>query len=414
MASISSPNTILPPSWLSENTDTTKEMYIHTLVKTSHSPRVKKVADNGEIDVFKADKYFNGVIVKESITGSEKYQDPVRKNLTDRAATTAKLSELNLQPKTPSIHSESSYNSQSALLRRVQGNSSRSKNNSSSKNSAFLSCYCCDKKSVELADQDKFSEPGKGNIEKALYEKPIIRTIQTNLDAAEITRLNKLKKIQLDSQEEAEEHRRKKSLEVFGSDEGSKRFSLEKRLNMLSWDAIPRSSETLSETCKDTESDASSDLFEIEGMTCSIQGSQKLSGDCTTRTSGYAPSEASIEWSVVTASVADCTGFPDSENKRSSMKPPLPVKAAVNKGGQKPRPGGMLFAGCKSQKAVRVAEDVCRSPVIKRKPDESVKMHRFSESYSTVTRFQAEAKLPGNSLRQLKTTPSNNDILYLY
>ncbi|KAK9750775.1 hypothetical protein RND81_02G221200 [Saponaria officinalis] len=401
MASLSSKNIFIPPSWPSKDTnptlrdasfssylDKTEETYIHTLVTTSQKPRPKKV-DDGEIDIFGADKYFNGVVDKKSHTTTVKSRNDKGTN-------------LNLQPRTPSIHSESSSNSQSALLRRVRRNHSNSISSHQGKKSLFMSGYCCRKKSVDIESQDQYINHGKISKENT-NEGQITRTIKTNLDTAEITRLNKLridtvpipvitvKKIEIDNDEE-EKNRRKKSLEVFGSDEGSKRFSLEKRLNMLSWDAIPRSVEEINTSAR--ESDASSDLFEIECLST------------TTNPIRYAPSEASVDWSVVTASAADFTIVSELNNQTSAE-----VAQKTKKGVQKTKGGGIL-AGCKSQKAVRVAEGVDRS-LVKTKSGEIQRMHRFSDEYSPVTRFKSEAKLPGHGLRQSNKNNFSSDILYI-
>ncbi|KAL9226222.1 hypothetical protein vseg_002058 [Gypsophila vaccaria] len=447
MASLSSSNTLVPPSWPSTDTGVanrdasfssylknTEQTYIHTLVTTSQRPRARKVED-GEIDIFGAEKYFNGGVDKKSSTTTVK-------NRTDKAMIS--LSDLNLQPRTPSVHSESSTNSQTALLRRVQRNPSKSYLSHQGKKSSFLSGYCCYEKSVDVENVNQFSNHGKINKENAI-ERPITRTIKTSFDTAEITRLNKLrldvvpvpltvvKEIQIEDEDD-EKIRRKKSLEVFGSDEGSKRFSLEKRLNMLCWDAIPRSVEEINTSArtsgayKDNESDASSDLFEIECLSYTtnparVQGTRNTSNESTTP-SGYAPSEASIDWSVVTASAADfttvsdlddqsCTDFTQTQptDVRTGLKSALPGKMMAKKCVQKSKGGGIL-AGCKSQKAVRVAECVDRSPV-NRRSGENQRMQWFSDSYSPVTRFKSEAKLPVHGLRQSKAA-ATSDILYIY
>ena len=192
---------------------------------------------------------------------------------------------------------------------------------------------------------------------------------------------------------------------------------------MLSWDAIPRatdeeliknpsSSGPPSESYRDdTGSDASSDLFEIECLSSTANpvvvgvGPRPPSPDnCPIPTTCYAPSEASIEWSVVTASAADFSVISDSEDQRSTLtasfaQPPKRASATP-----KPRPG--ILPGCKSQKAVRVAEEVHRPlPDTNRKGNKlkserkRMQMNKYSENKGltsiSMSRFQAEAKVMG-------------------
>ncbi|KAL9225920.1 hypothetical protein vseg_001794 [Gypsophila vaccaria] len=402
MASMSSTNITLPSSYLSESSTTslrdaplspyqnsTDETYIPGL-------RLKKAEDD-EIDVFSADKYFNEVIDQESNTvETMKYHQQVQKNQTDKAMIS--LSKIKLRPRTPSIHSDSSWNSQSALIRPVQRTPSQNNNSKKKgKTSFFLSCYCCGKKSVDVKDQDSVDNQGDRSFDSD-YSRGITKTIKTSFDTAEITRLNKLRLDRTDPfaypqtdpltsvktvQEEEEEEgeiRRKKSIEVFGYKEETDI----KRPNTLP---------------DDTDSDSSSDLFEIQCLSCNASPeSQGPRHDSI----GYAPSEASIAWSVVTASAADNSTVLGSEDQLSSTLPPgvaglkssSYVKEQLKKGGQRPRSVGML-SGCKNQKAVDV-----HTSNVKRKSSECQRVHRFSDSYDTVTRFQVEARMSGHGLSQ--------------
>ena len=101
---------------------------------------------------------------------------------------------------------------------------------------------------------------------------------------------------------------------------------------MLSWDATPKvETENSKGNNNDTESDASSDLFEIESLTgkanpfLARHASDAASG-CVTPTTCYAPSEASVEWSVVTASAADFSVMSDYEELRPSITLQSPIK----------------------------------------------------------------------------------------
>ncbi|GAB2297198.1 hypothetical protein Dimus_031311 [Dionaea muscipula] len=130
--------------------------------------------------------------------------------------------------------------------------------------------------------------------------------------------------------------------------------------NMIVWDAaIPRNI-IIEETDEpdDAESDASSDLFEIDcPSTCTSINAQSC----------YPPSEASIEWSVVTASSSSAsTDLPAaaamSDNHPQRLAKTSPVNNEDLQKQQRRRPpfaAGMLLlllsGGCRSEKAVRVA-----------------------------------------------------------
>ncbi|XP_021741012.1 protein PHYTOCHROME KINASE SUBSTRATE 1-like [Chenopodium quinoa] len=501
MASLSPTSTrlSLPPSWSSESNNSSlreasfssylnssEETYIRSLIESSqnqllskppqqqqqhdhlHNSRQKKVED-GEIDVFSADKYFSSGIIDQERSNSTRSKSArfqlSEHNHEERSEGPEQIvrvnsNKLKSQFRTPSSQSELSSNSQSALLRRLHRTLSTSNNEGNGKTHqgktmSLLSCSCCvNRKSVDI-DREFTKHGSRGGITDgrppAGYSKgTYTRSIKTSFDTAEITRMNKLHPnntiepfvfpvsdsaslTAVNKLINVEEEEARKSLEVFGFsdlDDGSKRFSLQKRLSMLSWDAIPRTDEIStsgapSETYKDTESDASSDLFEIECLSCTsnpvIQRPRLIPSDgSTTPTTAYAPSEASIEWSVVTASAADFSIASDSEDQRSRALPSTTrhkssasksspfAKRGMSKEVQKP--GSSLLLGCKSQKAVNVAREVHRkSPA--RGISESQRKHRLSDSFTPVTRFQVEAKLPGFGHRQRKSL--SPELLYI-
>ncbi|KAL1531744.1 protein PHYTOCHROME KINASE SUBSTRATE 3-like [Salvia divinorum] len=175
-----------------------------------------------------------------------------------------------------------------------------------------------------------------------------------------------------------EESRR--SIEVFGSSRkirvskgGDVATNMERKLSMLTWDAIPVGGRNNLPTSTigsisgggggDAESDGSSDLFEIEDVSGNIypllEGANDDEPSCvmSPAPSLCAPSEASIQWSVVTASAADfaLSEFnDDSVSVAAAAKP----KANTNQGQKSRLSHGLL--GCKSVKAVDVAnENVC-------------------------------------------------------
>ncbi|KAK4350275.1 hypothetical protein RND71_029588 [Anisodus tanguticus] len=177
-----------------------------------------------------------------------------------------------------------------------------------------------------------------------------------------------------DHNQSIEEQR--KSIEVFGSGKmgkGDIAVNLDRKLSMLTWDAIPKSQNLPTTTngssmaCDDMASDASSDLFEIENISGSGYGlvdvqtsGDYMSSSCMSPTTEYAPSKASIEWSVVTASAADYLsvisdydeknfGIGGYTSSRNAANRTTRNKNPVGKEVQKTRPSTRLL-GCKSHK----------------------------------------------------------------
>lgn len=419
----------------------------------------RKKAEDGEIGVFGAEKYFNGGMDEgnPSIAGkirgaNEPPRDP-NKNIggtheENRVAASKCASRRclhqneegvgfdpikpRIQQGAPSVvsessfmRSESSWDSQSALLTNVLRNPHRNKTKMTPGKSLFASlrskCSCSDKNSVETdgyAAENKSNKGGAccGGVHAEAITKEPTKTGQELLDLVQINKPraecwgkeamhqkkfkelgigqprencfafpiansgtgNMAVKLQLGEEEEGKP---RKSLEIFGSpilEKGHKSLNLERRLTMLSWEATPRVEDPGINS--DSEStDASSDLFEIESLSSRVapflarQESDAMSGRITPTTS-YAPSEASIEWSVMTASVADYSVMSDCEEQRppsiASSKPVFtntsPAKAASKE--VKRRPPSIL-SGCKNDKAVRVAEDAYITHFDKAIPD---------------------------------------------
>ncbi|KAL8209488.1 hypothetical protein R6Q57_000468 [Mikania cordata] len=149
------------------------------------------------------------------------------------------------------------------------------------------------------------------------------------------------------------------SIEVFGStgtvNKGDIAKNLVRKMSILTWDAIPVPKSKESVICDDMASEASSDLFEIENI--SRTGWQPSESSCMSPSTQYAPSEASIEWSVVTASAADFSSvYSGYDEKQTGGK----NKMDHTKKSQKKLDNGLL--GCKSFKSVKVVEPVsCRT-----------------------------------------------------
>ncbi|XP_009782778.1 protein PHYTOCHROME KINASE SUBSTRATE 3-like [Nicotiana tabacum] len=336
-----------------------------------HQERTK--SKDGELNIFGADKYFSMKLDYGAVpTTGVKYGGQMNKGMVD-------LPHLkpSFQTGTPSICSKaSSFNSQSALLQNLQRSRSQTKQKKMTGRRFFASfgCQgpCLDKKAVYVDETI-----GHGKVSKlALTSVPSMRE-----------KLSVVKK-HVDDQDPSIEEQRK-SLEVFGSDKmrkGDISVNLERKLSMLTWDAIPKVEDLPTTTIgsstvgDDMASDASSDLFEIENISSSGYGhmNSQTTGDnyvpagcMSTITTQHAPSEASIEWSVITASAADYSSvISDYDEKRISIAGNTTsrinaanknsnTKYTVGKEGQKTHPGGLL--GCKSNKAVSVVETVYKT-----------------------------------------------------
>uniref|UniRef100_A0A5B6YH24 Protein PHYTOCHROME KINASE SUBSTRATE 3 n=1 Tax=Davidia involucrata TaxID=16924 RepID=A0A5B6YH24_DAVIN len=332
-----------------------------------------------EISVFGADRYFNMKINYENpglADNTTRKHGHKKEDLADQHRL-----KPNFRHGTPSTTSEASWNSQTALLPSLLRNSSQNKQKRAI-GKRFLLGFgcggpCLDKKSVYIDGSaahgvvqgkgTKHSEPGLTKGEH--FDFPILNSGMENLAVKKQLEVEKL------------EEEQRKSLEVFGSHMMKKgdniAVNLERKLSMLTWDAIPKSqnlSTTLGSSgiCDDIESDASSDLFEIENISgtgqysmLTRQTSDNMSS-CMTPTTQYAPSEASIEWSVVTASAADFSVASDYE--RNIVNAEHMISSSISKldktkniGGkaQKGGPSGLL--GCNSNKAVSVAETAYRA-----------------------------------------------------
>ncbi|KAL2546764.1 Protein PHYTOCHROME KINASE SUBSTRATE 1 [Forsythia ovata] len=393
---------------------------------TTHEPihLGRKKAEDREIDVFTADKYFNegannGPITKELPNQQHKKKDPLQIfDIKEKA-----------RIQTRSIPSESSWNSRSALLLNIPRNQQpcRKSNKKSFLASIACNCSCNDKNSVEIDDytgDNYFNKSVSSRVDNG-KEKQELENSDTvprkedwqckeldgiraklktddhfSFPVSNLKTGNPAVKTEL---QEAEDNSMRKSLEVFGSpilESGKNSSILEKRLTMLNWDTIsPRVEEieipsSSNGIHNDSDSDTSSDLFEIESLSKNAnpfltrQASDCNSvSSCITHTTCYAPSEASIEWSVITASAADFSTMSDTEELRSTTATiAYPQKTVLNPPKWR-RPS--ILSGCKSHTAVRVAGDAFPN----------ARRHNQTESFTPVTRFHAESKMTGFNKR---------------
>ncbi|XP_022968066.1 protein PHYTOCHROME KINASE SUBSTRATE 1-like [Cucurbita maxima] len=318
--------------------------------------------DEDHIEVFGAEKYFNGGINSpEPIKFCPENQKQSKK------------------PKTcSSTRSEGSWNSQNGLLQSVNRKSSKEIKKKSSQLAKILlyKCYCCNNKSVEVKNNDK-SHPTKSGINF---------TFQSSIPEAT---KNTALKIQIQG---------RKSIEVYGSPnvDALNMNHLEKRLSLMAWnDVVPRVKASDSDQIYDEDagSDASSDLFEIESLTGNPNSTLTRQGsDCSDCVTPTAPSEASIEWSVTTASAADFSVVSDYDEQRLSTT----AAAYMTKSSYESDVENIhwrrsnLLMGCKNQKAVRVAD----------KYDSPAEVRRRTASFGRLMRFEADTKIMGFSSNQ--------------
>ncbi|CAK9136364.1 unnamed protein product [Ilex paraguariensis] len=423
-----------------------KETFVLKLAESSQNPNSsipspqehhyigrKKVAD-GEIDVFGAEKYFNETLLNEKNPRSiNKGAMRIKHERDEPVVDVVGPASSKTQPGTPSVHSESSWNSQNALLHSNPRNQQPSTAKKTTPGWSFLAslgcnCVCSDKNSVNIDEHNGEKSPsrsvksGEAHGKAITKQKPPCKSgelIRMNNSQPEVENglnledrfsfpvLGNTKDHHVAEFKKVEDHTGRNSLDVFGSpvlERGKKSLSLERRLTMVTWDALTPRVEDLeishnsNRIYNDSESDASSDLFEIESFSTNTnsflarQASDGMS-NCVTPTTCYAPSEASIEWSVATASAVDYSINSDSEDLRTSSSVTIPNRKVVNVKNsagnevQKRRPG--ILVSCKSHKSVRVAGEAYRI---------SEKAHKFDPS-TPLSRFQAESKVTGPGSR---------------
>lgn len=369
---------------------------INPFINHRNSP-LHQVEKAEEIGVFGAEKYFN--------RGEVDTPRPSTKYLPQRKETMAiETRKYQVEYGTPSISSVSTWNSQNALLksgvRNSIGNSKEKEHGKSVLSSLRLKCSCSDKNSVDINDHaSEISFNNKTSKYGAVQGKTTPKKVfNLGLDDDLSVRIRKPsseillnKDVYFQKQEKLrvglsneknslasnsrnhlvqmqnpldDEKTPRKSLEVFGSPNpiliNNKRNSLTNDKRLI----FPKMKEIDNANYDDDDaaSDASSDLFEIE----SLKGKPSNNNFLTRQTSDaassclspncYAPSEASIEWSVVTASAAvmsDCEDQMFEFTIRSPIRTPLKPKVAKETPRRRP---GMLL-GCKSHKAVRVSGD---------------------------------------------------------
>ncbi|XP_024989016.1 protein PHYTOCHROME KINASE SUBSTRATE 2-like [Cynara cardunculus var. scolymus] len=329
-----------------------------TMLKLTQPLQVnaKKKVEDGEIGIFGAEKYFKGAM-DEQLPRTPKLIQPANVNPQAKDEDPAK-------PKgesgTRSVRSESSWNSRSGLLVNNGGNqrvhrSRREKSSTVKSLLASLGCNCNDKASVTITENrvHVVKPPAKSSdfddkkrddcfAFPVLNARVAVKAAIPEDAEGDVTRIKA----------------RRNSSEVFSSpilENRKKSFSLERKLTMLNWDGVTPRAENIgisnNAEGNDAASDASSDLFEIETFSTNGNNSflarQVSNGRSSNATlpNGYASSEASIAWSVVTASVTGFSIISDYEDTRAFKTHNM----------ERMIKGTSILSGCNSHKSVRVA-----------------------------------------------------------
>lgn len=361
----------------------------------------KKASEDLEISVFGAEKYFNGDMDSDH---SPRLVSPLPDPdvLIERIFVGPKQSSKN-SSETPSLLSESSWNSQSLLLQSKYMEKKKNIKNDSTNNSylqekdissnhkvsnkkSFLAnlgcrCVCSNWNSVDVADEKRKNSG--------------LKKIKARLSFS--GDLSSDMKIYKQQQEAMLEQR--KSLEIFGSPLIEKRI-IQKKFPWEYSSSAKTEEHGFSVKYEEEDgsvSDVSTDLFEIESLTGKAKPAKpflaRQGSSDPDSPNGYAPSEVSIQWSVVTASVADfsvmseCATSPVKKN-RSFQIPRIPIMAKSNRETapqrRKSSSGGLLL-GCKSHKSVRVSGDSYTS---------------MNRTPSYIPRFPVEAKPTSTETRR--------------
>ncbi|CAH9131631.1 unnamed protein product [Cuscuta epithymum] len=344
------------PSFLDDDDDDESfELNIDKSIPCTRTHK-SKAAEDGEIDVFSADKYFN-----EAFDQVEHHPMISRKGATPQSSHHhhhhTLMDPSKSQPRTSSVRSEpswKSWNSRSHLLVQKTPRTNHLHHHQPPANSmkqrgkSFLAaigrnyCSCNGKNSTQNDDISSNS--------RTSAENPPLRSRRS-------CKGDNLNHIQI------------KNSPVLNNPEQKNQLQDWKCLNVLDGRMVS-SWEVIDDHYDDTGSESSSDLFEIESF---LGGNSNLflPIDISTRTSLYAPSEASIEWSVVTASAVDFSVASDSEEPKTARSSDsngsiccygnVVSGEKMKKKKKRTKRLSSILMGCRNEKAVGVAGDEYRS-----------------------------------------------------
>ncbi|KAF3326381.1 protein PHYTOCHROME KINASE SUBSTRATE 4 [Carex littledalei] len=295
----------------------------------------RRRSDDDEIDIFDAEKYFNGAMeYNTNILPEKELNLPYKKD--------KKASAKSRSRKTASTCSEASGNSRIGLLRQ---HSKAAKADGKKLLRVFL-CTCSGKKATDtevdvVSARESFGERNMMD-EIRLASEMRMKRLELGFNEGLFDGPENLKGIE--------------GKEVFGRElrEGEKKVSLGTRESLNPSSEILATS--LNNRCNgdnyddDISSESSSDLFEINSTSIN---SQSFFEPYMADSAVYEPSEASIDWSVVTASAANFSVASRSDESRKQS-----TKGSRNRKG--------LLMGCVSHKAVNVTTDSHRYKLTKR------------------------------------------------
>ncbi|MFS7992655.1 putative protein PHYTOCHROME KINASE SUBSTRATE [Helianthus anomalus] len=337
----------------------------------------EKDKEDEELGVFGAEKYFKGEI--EDVEGKndqrfvDKY-DTRTKIHQQKAAVEQFDPNFAVKLKTdltkltsthaPSVQSNVSYNSNTGLLPRAKSSKGRIERGSKTKTFlATFGCNCINKKSTQISEK-RISKPHTRMCDFDPKESPL----SSKSKLTERTSRNDyftfpvLNSTELNSNNSDQSNLKYGNLagKVEDGNNGG-RLSLGRKLSLLNnWEVDISTEDKMYVPASgmynhhDVDSDSSSDLFEIESFSTTCDNSFVAPRN----SNGYAPSEVSVDWSVVTASAADFSVVSDYEEMRNGGGWRVSGgngSGMVNRDEQKKRPG--ILSGCTNYKAVRVAGD---------------------------------------------------------
>ncbi|KAF5734147.1 phytochrome kinase substrate-related family protein [Tripterygium wilfordii] len=293
----------------------------------------KTKTKEGDICVFGAEKYFSVKLDGEKSKALD-INTPTKHGITEKVQLgSGRRSRLG----TLSVTSEASLNSQQPSLR----NSSQGRQKKVSRKwllAAFVCSRLCSDDNSVIVSKNVHEGAVRGQefmkqsvqVVPSPVKRPQQRILANIEEHSGMQRLNvkKLLKEEKIAEEEEEEP------EVSGSkiiNKGDIQWYLERKLSMLTWDAIPKSqnvttSSASSHIYADIESEGSSDLFEIDNLSVSRKPPYDLSFTTSTMTP-YSPSEKSVEWSVATASATDFSAVSDYYKMKMTGRPDSPCLA---------------------------------------------------------------------------------------
>ncbi|WOL09408.1 hypothetical protein Cni_G18161 [Canna indica] len=341
---------------------------------------------DGEIEIFDAEKYFSGVM--DSAAQQALPEHSVLATPKSKPKETQVVRVMRSRSRTGSTSSEASCNSRSTLLRdhhRKHAMIANAQRNAGANSKRFLGvfpCSCARKNAINV-DQEALAD-ARSDI--------LMRKRQPHgagsHDVENLVSELRLKRISANLKQEAF---------AFSPNfvAAGKEFKQEEKLVSANFlpkgDMISTQRKSFLSSGKllgdggredDIRSEASSDLFEIESLSMTnshpfiaCEGSESMT------TTGYEPSEASVEWSVVTASVANFSIASESDEK---------ITASLGRKARRSSGSGLLL-GCVSEKAVNVTAGTAMKMYDQRKSVDRRECAGLDGSVTPTARYRVES-----------------------